>query len=188
MDRQERRPVDAPAILVRAQCPGSAEVERFDRLLEDAMKRVALPLLVAVALVAVTPVAQASDQTLRRALQAYKTRLTADIAYLASFSAPTKSKASVALRRLSKVRSDLTGATRAANGQQASSGSGRRGRKLVLSGLQHALTAAGDARASATAARSGNRAAAKRDARHERGEINQAVPLFESGGRLLHLF
>lgn len=163
-------------------------VERLDRLLEVAMKRVALPLLVVLGLVAVTPIAQASDQSLRRALQPYKARLTADIGYLASFTAPTKSNAAAALRRLSGVRSDLNGATRAATGQQASTSSGRKGRTLVLSGLEHAITAAGDARASASAARSGNRATATRDARHERGEINHVVTLFESGGRLLHLF
>jgi hypothetical protein len=158
------------------------------RLLEVTMKRVALPLVVAVGLLAVAPLAHASDASLKRALRAYKARLTTDIGYLASFAAPNKGAAVGALRRLSTVRGDLTGATHAATLQQASTSSGRRARTLVLSGLHDAIAAVGDARASATAARSGNRSAAKRAARKARDETNKAIPLFESGGRLLHLF
>jgi len=58
----------------------------------------------------------------------------------------------------------------------------------VLSALHDATVAANDARASATAARSGIRSTAKRDAKKEQSEINKAIALFESGGRLLHLF
>ena len=72
-------------------------------------------------------------------------------------------------------------------GRQGSTRSGRRGRTLVLSGLHGATLATADARASAKAARSGKRSAAKLDAKHERTEINKAISQFESGGKLLHL-
>jgi hypothetical protein len=152
------------------------------------MKRVALPLLVSFGVLAVAPLAQASDASLKHALKAYQARLTADIGYLASFSAPSKSAAPASLSKLSKIRGDLTGAAQAATGQQASTPSGRKGRTLVLSGLNDAIIAVGDARASATAARSGDRSTAKNDAKVELSEINKAIPLFESGGRMLHLF
>jgi hypothetical protein len=152
------------------------------------MKFLAVVLLAALGMVAAAPLAQASDATLKRALKAYEGRLTADIGYLSSFSVPSKGTAAGVLRRLSKVRTDLTGAARAANHEQASSSSGRRGRALVLSGLHDASAAAGDARACANAAGAGNRSAAARDRRLERREIGKAIPLFESGGRLLHLF
>jgi hypothetical protein len=152
------------------------------------MKRVALLLLVPLGLLVATPFARATDASLERALKAYETRLSGDIGYLSSFSAPSKGAAAAVLHRLSEVRNDLAGATRAATGRQASTGSGRRGRELVLSGLHDAAAAASDARACATAVRSGNRNAAKRDERQEQSEIGKAIPLFESGGKLLHLF
>ena len=152
------------------------------------MKRVALPLLIAIGLLATASFAQASDAGLRRALRPYRARLTTDISYLSNFTAPSKSRTGAALRRLSKIRGDLGGATRAANLQQASTSSGRKGRTLVLSALHDASAAAADARASALAARSGNRSAARRDARKEQGEINRAITSFEQGGKLLHLF
>jgi hypothetical protein len=152
------------------------------------IQRVALPLLVSLGLLVATPLAQASDASLERALKAYGARLTGDIGYLSSFSAPSKRAAGAVLHRLSKVRDDLAGATRAATGRQASTSSGRKGRKLVLSGLHDATAAAGDARACATAARSGNRFAAKRYERQEQSEIGKAIPMLESGGKVLHLF
>jgi hypothetical protein len=152
------------------------------------MKRTALLLPVLVAVLAAAPFAQANDASLTKALKRYETRLTTDIGYLSSFAAPSKNGARAALSKLSKVRSDLGGATNAANGQQASTASGRKGRAQVLSALHDATVAASDARASATAARSGLRSTAKRDAKNELSEINKAIALFESGGRLLHLF
>jgi hypothetical protein len=152
------------------------------------MKRWLLPLLIVAGLLAVAPLAQASDASLKHALSAYKTRLTNDISYLAGFKAPSKSAAGGVLRKLSKVHHDLNGAMVAANGQQASTRSGRKGRTLVLSGLHHALLATSDAQASASAARAGKRGTAKTDAKNEQTEINKAIPQFEQGGRLLHLF
>jgi hypothetical protein len=152
------------------------------------MKRVLLPSIVSIGLLAMAPMARGSDASLEHALKAYKTKLTTDVAYLSSFSAPSKSRATATLRRLSKVAGDLAGATRAANGQQASTKSGRKGRKLVLEGLHDATLAVRDARASATAAKSGQRPTAKRDARSEQAKINNAIPMLEQGGKLLHLF
>jgi hypothetical protein len=152
------------------------------------MKRFALLTLVGLGLLGVPPVAVASDASLKAALKPYESRLTTDIGYLSSFSTPSRSAALPALSKLSKIRSGLSGATRAASRQQASSSSGRRGRTLVLSALADATLAPGDAQASANAARSGSRSAAKRKAKEEQSEINKAIPLFESGGRLLHLF
>lgn len=151
------------------------------------MKRVMLPLLVSLGVLAVAPLAQASDASLEHALKPYKARLTSDIGYLANFSAPSRRAASGALSTLSKVRADLNGATHAANGQQASSSSGRRGRSEVLSAFHDATVAAGDAQASAHAARAGHSSTARRDAGEEQTEINSAIPLFESGGGLLGL-
>jgi hypothetical protein len=152
------------------------------------MKRLLLPSIVSIGLLAMAPMARGSDASLEHALKPYKTKLTTDVAYLSSFSAPSKSRATATLRRLSNVAGDLAGATRAANGQQASTTSGRKGRKLVLQGLHDATLAVGDARASATAAKSGQRSTAKRDARSERAKINKAIPQLEQGGMLLHLF
>jgi hypothetical protein len=152
------------------------------------MKRWLLPLLLVAGLLASAPLAQASDASLKHALSPFKSRLTADIAYLAGFKSPSKSAAGGVLRKLSKIGHDLSGATQAANGQQASTNSGRRGRTLVLSGLHHASLATSDAQASARAARAGKRATAKSDAKNEQTEINKAIPQFEQGGRLLHLF
>jgi hypothetical protein len=178
----------APGIVERANAREDLGSRAVIRLLAVPMKRFALALLVSLGLLAVAPLAHASDASLEHALKAYKTRLTADIAYLASFSAPSKSAAATALSRLPKLRGDLTGATQAATRQQGSTNSGRKGRTMVLSGLHDAIVATGDAGASAAAARSGNRATAKRDASREQAEINRAIPLFESGGMLLHLF
>jgi hypothetical protein len=152
------------------------------------MKRIATPFLVLVALAAAAPIAVASDASLEHALGAYKSRLTADIGYLASFSAPSRSGASAALSRLSKIQQDLSGARHAAGAQQGSSSAGRRGRTLVLSALGDAIAAAGHAQSSANAARSGKTSTARGEARSESGDINRAIPLFQQGGTLLHLF
>src|ERR1700730_5493802 len=109
---------------------GKTSARALTRLLAVPMKRIALALLVSLGLLAVAPLAHASDVSLEHALKAYKTRLTADIGYLASFSPPSKSAAATALSRLAKLRSDLTGATQAATRQQASTNSGRKGRTL----------------------------------------------------------
>ena len=58
----------------------------------------------------------------------------------------------------------------------------------MLSALSEDNTAAGDAKASADAAKSGNSSAARSDASKERSAINQAIPRFEQGGKDLHLF
>ena len=152
------------------------------------MKRYALPSLVGLALLAAAPFAQASDRSLEQAIGKYKPKLTSDIAYLASFSAPSRSHASGVEKRISGILHDLSAASSAARSQQASSKSVQHGKSLVLSALHDASLAADDARASAKAAQSGNRSGAKKDARAEQTEINRAIPLFESGGRLLHLF
>jgi hypothetical protein len=152
------------------------------------MKRFVLWLFVSLGVLMIPPLALASDASLKGALKPYEGRLTTDIGYLSSFSASSRSAAD--LRQLAQrgSRGDLFGATRAASHQQASSSSGRKGRTLVLSALADATVAAGDARASAIAARSGNRSAAKRYGREEQSGINKAIPLFESGSKLLHLF
>jgi hypothetical protein len=147
-----------------------------------------IPLLASGAVLVAAPLVQASDRTVTHALKPYEARLTADVGYLASFSAPSKGAAAGALGRLSKVSKHLSGAKRAASGQMASSSSGRKGRTEVLQALNDALLATGDARASAEAARAGKRSTARRDAKAEQREINKAIPLFESGGKKLHLF
>lgn len=152
------------------------------------MKRGLVALAVAVALLGLAPLASASDSSLRRALNGYKSRLTSDISYLAYFSAPSRSRTSSVLSRLSGVSSDLNGAIRAANGQRSSSRTGSRAKSLLLAAFGYALSATGYARASAYAARSGRGSSARSDARAEQGQINRAIPLFEQGGRLLHLF
>lgn len=152
------------------------------------MRRALPTVLALVALAAVPWPAFASDASVRRALSAYESRLTADIGRLASFSTPSRAGAAATIAALGKVRSDLDGAVRAADGQRASTSAGRRGRALVLSGLREALTAAGDAKSAAVAARSGHTAAAKAATAREQKAIDRAIPLFESGGKLLHLF
>jgi hypothetical protein len=54
--------------------------------------------------------------------------------------------------------------------------------------LSDAITAARDGSGSASAARAGKTATARSDARSESSEINRAIPLFQQGGMLLHLF
>ncbi len=152
------------------------------------MKRVSLLCLVSTAMLVSPSLARASDASLEHALAAYQSRLTSDIGYLANFSTPSRSGAAGALARLSSVQSDLTGASRAASGQQASSSAGRKGRALVLSALSEAITATGDARAAADAARAGKGSAARSDAAKEHSAIDEAIPRFEQGGSLLHLF
>jgi hypothetical protein len=152
------------------------------------MRRIALSCLVSITVLVTPALARASDASLKHALAGYQAKLTSDIGYLSNFSAPSRSAAGGVLRRLSGVQGDLSGASRAASGQQASSSSGRKGRALVLSALSEALTAAGDARAAADAARAGNTSGARSDAGKERSAINQAIPHFEQGGALLHLF
>ena len=152
------------------------------------MKRIALPWLVMLAVLAGAPGAQASDASLQHALKAYEARLTSDIGYLASFAAPSRGAAGAALTKLSGVQRDLAAASRAASGQKGSSSTGRKGRSLVLSALGGASTAAGDAVAAASAVRAGRGGAVKGDVAAEQRAINRAIPQFEQGGRLLHLF
>jgi hypothetical protein len=147
-----------------------------------------LVLLVLLGLLAVASLAQASNATLEKAMKAYEKRLTTDISYLANFSAPSKHAAFSTLSKLSTITRDLAGATKAATDHQASTSSGRKGRTQILAALHDATTATSDAKASATAARSGKTSTAKRDAKAEQSEINKAIPLFESGGKTLHLF
>lgn len=147
-----------------------------------------MPLVLCSALLALAPFAQASDSSLRSALKAYEANLTKDIGYLATFKAPSSSGASAALHKISKIASDLNAAEHAASAQQASSSSGRTARSDVLSALHDALIAAGDAKASATAARSHKASTAKKDAKATVSETNKAIPLFETGGKLLKLF
>ena len=153
------------------------------------MRRRILPAALALIALAIAPgLARASDASVRHALSAYESRLTADIGRLANFSVPSRATAAATLAALTKVQADLNGAVRAANGQRASTSAGRRGRTLVLSGLGEALSAASDAKAAATAARSGHTATAKAETTKEQAAINRAIPRFESGGKLLHLF
>ena len=152
------------------------------------MRRAALRWFVLLAVLAAPATASASDASLEHSLSGYQSKLTADIGFLASFSTPSRAGAGGVLARVSTVQSDLAGATRAASGQQASSGPGRQGRTLVLSALGEASTAASDARAAAADARAGNGSAARGAAGRERAAIAQAIPRFEQGGRLLHLF
>lgn len=149
----------------------------------------ALPLLVIwAALLAAAPLANASDATIRHALKPYKKKLETDIAYLAAFSAPSRSAAPAALHKLSKIRTDLTGASHALQHQTASSSKGTKGRTDVLNALHTALTATSDAKNSATAAHTGHQSTAGTDAKSAKKEINKAIPQFETGGSLLKLF
>lgn len=148
----------------------------------------ALVLLISASFCAAAPLAHASDASIRRAMKPYKTKLTVDIGYLANFSAPSRKAAPGALRTLSRVRTDLTGASHALTHQKASSASGRRGRTDVLSALRLALTATSDARTSATAARAGHSASARAAAKREQRQIGKAISKFQTGGRLLRLF
>lgn len=153
-----------------------------------AMKRTTLVLVVAACVLGFGSSAWASDAGLERALGAYRSRLTADMVYLASFSTPSRGSAGSALSRLAGITRDLTGAVRAASSQRASTRNGSRGVSLLLVAFSDALNAAGDARAAAAAARSGYGSRARNDVRLEQTQINRAIPLFEQGGRLLHLF
>jgi hypothetical protein len=152
------------------------------------MKCFALSVLVSLSLLALAPLAQASDRSLERAVAPYKGRLTSDIGYLANFSTASRRGAAAVQTRVARILGDLATVTSAAKSQHASSKSVRRGQSLVLSALHYATLAADDARASAGATRSGNGAVARSDARAEQAQINRAIPLFESGGHLLHLF
>jgi hypothetical protein len=152
------------------------------------IKRITISLLVVFgALVPVAP-AMASDQSLEKALKPYKTKLTTDIAYLANFATPSKSKASSDLKQLSKVKGDLNGALKAATDNQASSSKGKAGRTDVIAGVKDALKAESEAVASATAAKSGKSSTAKSDAKTEKSEIDKALAPLEAGGKALGLF
>jgi hypothetical protein len=156
--------------------------------LAPGLRRAAAASLVLIGMLLAGSTAQASDASVQRALKAYETRLAADIGYLSSFTAPTTRGAPAALRRLATVQTDLNGATTAANSHQASTRSGRTGRTEVLSALHHASLAATEAQRCGKATRAGHHADARRDAKAEQGEINEAIPLFEAGGKRLHLF
>jgi len=121
-------------------------------------------------------------------MKAYKSRLTTDISYLSNFAAPSRAAAAGVLTKLSKVSRDLTDARNTLKGQRASTSSVAKGRTEVLQALSDSLAASADARSSASAARSDKRATAARDAKAEKHEIGLAIPLFESGGKALHLF
>jgi hypothetical protein len=151
------------------------------------MKRAGLLLLVLVGLLA-TPAALASDKSLETALKPYKTKLTTDIAYLATFKAPTKSKAAAATKQLGKIGSTLRGAQKVTEDNQASSTKVKTGRTDVLGGLSDALSATSSAKLSASAAKSGKTANAKGDAKAELKSIDKAIPLLETGGKDLGLF
>jgi hypothetical protein len=159
-----------------------------DSLLEVSMKRAVLPLLLVLIGLLATPVALASDSSLEKALKPYKTKLTTDIAYLAGFKAPAKSKASAASKELGKIESTLNGAKKAAKSQQASSTKGRTGQADVIAGVTDALTATSQAKASAAAAKSGKASTAKADAKTEFKTVSKAIPLLETGGKDLGLF
>jgi hypothetical protein len=152
------------------------------------VSRAVVPVLFLLSLLTAAPLAQASDRSLERAIAPYKSRLTSDIGYLSNFAAPSRHSAPGVQTRVARILGDLAAVTSAAKGQRASSSSVRHGQSLVLSALHYATLAAEDARASAGAARSGNGAGARGDARAELSQINRAIPLFESGGHLLHLF
>ena len=152
------------------------------------MRRTLASSLAVVGLLASPTLAHASDTSLRHALSTYESRLTSDIGRLANFAVPSRAAAASTVAAMTKVNADLEGAVRAATAQKASTSAGRRGRTLVLSGLHEAIVAAGDAKAAALAARTGHGAAARAQAAKERAAINRAIPLFESGGKLLHLF
>ena len=152
------------------------------------MKRFVLPLILMFSVLALAPLAAASDKSLESALKPYKSKLTTDVAYLAAFKAPSKSKAGGVLKKLSKIEGDLTGAKNAANGQQASTSSGTQGRTEVLSGLGDLLAANGDAKNSASAAKAGKSSTAKSDAKLELKATNKAIPVLEAGGMKLKLF
>lgn len=152
------------------------------------MRRIALFLVMVVVVLASSVPAWASDSTLRNALKPYKMRLTADVAYLAVFKVPSKAKAGTVSVKLPKIEKDLLGATQAANANQASTKNGRKARAQVLAGLHDALAATDSARACVNAVKAGKAPAAKSDRKLEQSNINKAIPLLESGGKLLKLF
>ena len=152
------------------------------------MRRVGISLVIVMGLAALAGPAWASDATLKNALKPYKTRLTADVAYLAAFKVPSSSAASGVQSKLSKISKDLQGATQAANANQASTKNGRKGRSQVLDGLHDAIAAADSARACVKAVKAGKASAAKSDRKLEQSNVNRAIPLLESGGKLLKLF
>ena len=127
------------------------------------MKRLLTAALLGILVLA--PVAHASDASLEKALKAYKTKLTNDVAYLSTFAAPSKSGSSSVSKKLSRIRGDLKGAQSAAQNNQASSANAIKGRTEVLTGLGYALVAEGDAKAATSAAASGKKATAKSDAK-----------------------
>jgi hypothetical protein len=159
-----------------------------DSPLEVSMKRVVLPLLLVLIGLLATPVAFASDSSLKAALKPYKSKLTVDIAYLADFKAPTKSKAAAATKKLGQIQSTLNGAKKAAEGQQGSTSKGKAARTDVINGVTDALTATSQAKASAAAAKSGKSSTAKSDAKAAFKTIGKAIPLLEAGGKDLGLF
>jgi hypothetical protein len=152
------------------------------------IKRITISLLAVLGVLAPIAPAQASDKTLEKALKPYKTKLTHDVAYLAGFKAPSKSKAASALKELSTIHGDLSGANKAAKDNQASSTNGKTGRADVLTGLKYALSGAADAEKSAKAAKSGKSSTAKSDAKSDIALIKKAIPPLEAGGSKLGLF
>jgi hypothetical protein len=157
-------------------------------LLEVSMKRVAVPMLVLFSLLALASTGLASDASLKSALKPYKKKLTSDVAYVATFKAPAKSKAGAAEKKLKRIKTDVTGAKNAATGQQASTSKGTTARADVLKGLGYVLIAIKDANSSAAAAKSGKASTAKKDAKAAVKETNKAIPPLEAGGTDLGLF
>jgi hypothetical protein len=152
------------------------------------MKRAVVPMIVLLGLLAVAPAGLASDKSLAKALKPYKTKLTTDVAYVATFKAPSKSKAGAAETKLKKIKTDVTGAKNAATGQQASTSKGKTARADVLEGLGYVLNAIKDAHSSAAAAKKGKASTAKSDAKAAVTETNKAIPPLEAGGQDLGLF
>lgn len=152
------------------------------------IKKFIVPLIVIVGVLATASVGLASDASLKKALEPYKKKLTTDIAYLANFKAPAKSKAAAASKELGKIESTLNGAKKAAKSQTASTSKGKKGQTDVIAGVTDALTATSDGKASAAAAKSGKSSRAKSDAKSELKAIDKAIPLLETGGEDLGLF
>src|ERR1700734_3250323 len=141
------------------------------------IKRITISLLVVVGALAPVATAQASDKSLEKALKPYESKLTTDVAYLATFPAPSKGSAGSAQKKLSKIHGDLSGVEKVANENQGSSANGKAGRTDVIAGVKDALTATADAEAAAKAAKSGKSSTAKSDATNAKNEMKKAIPL-----------
>ena len=132
--------------------------------------------------------APASDASLSQALGHYKKALTVDIAYLASFTAPSdKPSASAALKKLSRGQSDLRKVSAVLSSGSASTAAGRKAKTQIAQALKLSLQAIRQAKASARAAQAGESALAGSRAAAEGKVIGKAIALFTKGGKTLHL-